>query len=218
MIKEELSNKERKAVREEKKRRKIKEKSSARVKEETKEFAVAKTNQEKITNLTASPDIQRVFVKHKGLLESMYKFFGGIGGMAIGADTSEGSMSFQGFNKFATSFNIWPGLVTFDAFKKLFDKMTKNKKNAMLSADDFNEGLIRIALGGEGHLNDQLFKSRWQMASVVGRTNAIRGVDGFTPELLEGLFNYIDMPDDPAEALDRLKNMKSPHPAKKAKV
>lgn len=44
MIKEELSNKERKAVREEKKRRKIKEKSSARVKEETKEFAVAKTN------------------------------------------------------------------------------------------------------------------------------------------------------------------------------
>ena len=54
------------------------------------------------------------------------------------------------------------------------------------------------------------------MASVVGRTNSIRGVDGFTPELLEGLFTWIDMPDDPAEALDRLKNMKSP--AKRVKV
>ena len=84
----------------------------------------------------------------------MYKFFGDIGGTTIGSDQSLGSMSFQGFNKFATSFNIWPGLITYDAFKKLFDKMTKNKKQAMLTYDNFNEGLIRIALGGEGPLND----------------------------------------------------------------
>ena len=46
----------------------------------------------------------------------MYKFFGDTDGMAIGVDISEGTLSFQGFNKFATSFNIRPGLISQDDF------------------------------------------------------------------------------------------------------
>ena len=90
----------------------------------------------------------------------------------------------------------------------------------MLSYDDFNESLIHIALLSEGKLNEQLFKSRWQNASsVAGRPNPIRGIEWFGPELLEALFTWIDMPDDAAEALKKLKfGIQSPHPNQKKKV
>ena len=57
----------------------------------------------------------------------MYKFFGDMSGMAISSDTSEGILGFVGFNKFATSFNIWPGLMTNDEFVKLFKSMVRKK-------------------------------------------------------------------------------------------
>jgi hypothetical protein len=66
--------------------------------------------------------------------------------------------------------------------------------------------LLHLAVSGEEKIN--VFLGKGPVAS---------GVSGMQPDVLEGLFRWMDISDNPNDALNKLKNMKSDHPQKKKK-
>jgi hypothetical protein len=66
--------------------------------------------------LYSREDIQHIMVVHSKLIETVFKFYtGSVGGKyELDINRDKIIMNFKQFNRFASNFNVWPGLMTRD--------------------------------------------------------------------------------------------------------
>jgi hypothetical protein len=121
---------------------------------------------------------------------------------------SQNELTFPGFNKFFSNFNIVPGLIPNDECLKMFRLLTKGKKQstgASINYDDFLDTILTMSMKFKEEISKSLSKAL--------QTNQ---------EMLEGLLEYLSLSKDPKKTRDILKDIdlksKNLHPRDKKKL
>lgn len=166
----------------------------------------AEKQKEEFINIKNDPKVKQVFGEYEKSLGLIFNHYCKLTPNKEGVVQSE--LSFPGFNKFCTAFNIVPGLLPNDECLKMFRLTTRNKKqSASLAVDneEFYMTLLRIGL-----------KCKAEVEKGIGRE--INGNE----ESIKGLFEYLSFSVDVKKTRDILKSIdmksKNLHPREKKKL
>jgi hypothetical protein len=166
----------------------------------------ADKQKEEFDMLKNDSKVKQVFTEFEKSLQLIFNHYCKLTPNKEGAAQSQ--LSFPGFNKFCTAFNIVPGLLTNDECLKMFRLTTRTKKqSAALAVDneEFSISLLRIG-----------FNSKTKVEKGIGRE--IKESE----EIIRGLFEYLSFSTDLKKTRDMLKNIdlksKNLHPREKKKL
>jgi hypothetical protein len=131
-----------------------------------------------------------------------------VGAVAEKVSSTDDILPYQGFNKFASQFNIWPGLTSSEEVTYTFRQLTKDKPpgNAItLSKQNFKEALVRLS---------QICKESLEKDLSTQLTSP--------SETLSSFFESISLPKDNKKAKDLLRLIASNdgiiHPREKKRL
>ena len=112
--------------------------------------------------------------------------------------TTPTELNFVGYNKFTQNFNIWPGLCSKEECHGIFNKLIRSKTSYSNSIDlaELKSILVRLAILGQRNL--KMF-----MGQNLGED--YEDEVEISPKVLEGIFSWMDISDNPKLAMEKLK-------------
>lgn len=166
-----------------------------------------KEEQAKIMN---DPEVVKILEEFDKSIDAVYNHYSklSVGAVAEKVSSTDDILPYQGFNKFASQFNIWPGLTSSEEVMYTFRQLTKDKppgNSITLSKQNFKEALVRLSQLCKESLEKDLST---QLSS--------------SSQTLSSFFESISLPKDYKKAKDLLRLITSKegiiHPREKKRL
>lgn len=132
-----------------------------------------KKQREEQAKLITDPEIVKVLEEFDKSIDAVFKHYAklSIGAVTDKAIQGEDTLPYQGYNKFASQFNIWPGLTSSEEVLYIFRQLTKDNtasSSLTLSKQNFKEALVRLSMTCKQALGKDLGTSLTTPSQALG--------------------------------------------------